>query len=328
MRHVKITGLGRYLPKTLVNSSELDIKLGFAPGTVEQKSGLVQRHFASAEETTSFMGAQAAIEAVHQAGIALSDIDLIIGACGAGEQPLPCTATLIQKQLGLAESGIPCFDINSTCLSFLTALDTISYLIDAGRYQRVLIVSSEIPSLGLNWQDLETCTIFGDGAAACVVEKSQGSNRIISSRMETQSIGADFCRVEAGGTRIPPSRPFDHERHGCFIMNGKKVFKLASHMLAQTHELILQEAQVTLEDIDWIIPHQASQLALHHMRKRLNMPQHKVVDIFVTHGNQMAASIPNALYVLQQSQQLERGQLVYLIGTGAGLSSAGLLLEY
>lgn len=117
------------------------------------------------------MGAQAALIAVQKANIQLTDIDVIISACGVYEQPIPCTAALIQKQLGLEQSGIACFDVNSTCLSFISALDIASYLIEGGRFKRALIVSSDIASAGLNWQDMETCTIFGDGAAACVLEK-------------------------------------------------------------------------------------------------------------------------------------------------------------
>lgn len=328
MLNIKIIGIGRYLPYTKVSSVELDSKLGLPLGSIEKKSGLISRHFALAQETTSYMGAQAALEALKNAELELSDIDVIIGACGAGEQPIPCTAALIQKQLGLETSGIACFDINSTCLSFLTALDTISYLIDGGRFKRALIVSSDIPSAGINWQDLETCSIFGDGAAACIVEKSDSSSRILNSYMETHSIGSSFCQVEAGGTRIPPSQSFDHQRYGLFSMDGKKVFKLAKRLIIHTKEIVFNNTGLTLEDIDWFVPHQASLLAMHHMRKCLKIPQEKFVDIYATHGNQMAASIPTALYDIIENKKLKRGQLIYFLGTGAGISSGGMILEY
>ncbi|WP_133127785.1 beta-ketoacyl-ACP synthase III [Legionella nagasakiensis] len=327
MPAVKITGMGQYLPLNKILSTELDAKLGLETGRVEKKSGLVSRRFAQAHETTSFMAAQAALVAVEQAGIALSKLDAIISACGASEQLLPCSAALIQKQLGLEQSGIPCFDVNSTCLSFLTALDTASYLIAGGRFNRVLIAASDIPSAGLNWQDMETCTIFGDGAAACILEKSNGSSRILASHMNTYSSGVGFCQVEAGGTRIPPASDYD-KKHGLFSMDGKKVFKLATHMVVELHEQLLAQTGITLSDIDWVVPHQASMLAMHHLRKRLDIPQEKFVDIYATHGNQMAASMPSAFYHLVQTKKIQRGQLVYLLGTGAGLSAAGMILEY
>jgi 3-oxoacyl-[acyl-carrier-protein] synthase-3 len=328
MPAVKITGLGQYLPENIILSSQLDKQLNLPVGSVQKKSGLISRHFAAAHETTSYMGAQAALRAIEHAGITLSDIDVIISACGASEQPIPCTAVLIQKQLGLEQSGIPCFDINSTCLSFLTAVDTTSYLIEAGRFKRALIVSSDIPSLGLNWQDMETCTIFGDGAAACILEKSMGSNRIIASHMETNSIGSTYCRLEAGGTRIPPAQPFDRERYGLFCMEGKKVFKLASKLLDQTNERLLAKAKISINDIDWVVPHQASLLSMHHIKKRLNIPEEKFVNIYSIHGNQMAASLPCALTHHVHAKKIQRGQLIYLVGTGAGISAAGMILEY
>lgn len=327
MPAVKIIGLGQYLPENNILSTVLDQQLGLAQGSVQKKSGLISRHFAAPHETSSYMGAQAALRAIDQAGLSLTDIDVIISASGAVEQAIPCTAVLIQKQLGLERSGIPCFDMNSTCLSFLTALDTISYLIEAGRYQRALIISSDIPSAGLNWQDMETCTIFGDGAAACVLEKSHSSSRILACDMITYSAGSDYCRLEAGGSRIPPSQPHDRAL-GLFQMEGKKVFKLASQLLDYSKERLFAKACVTMADIDWFVPHQASLLAMHHIQKRLAIPQEKFVNIYSTHGNQMAASLPSALSNYAQANKIQRGQLIYLLGTGAGLSAAGMILEF
>lgn len=324
MPNVKIMGMGRYLPRNKILSTELDAKLQLAEGSVQKKSGLISRHFASMDETTSYMGAQASRIAVEKAQINLTDLDAIISACGVGEQAIPCTAALIQQQLGLESSGIACFDVNSTCLSFITAFDIASHLLAGGRFKRILIVSSEIASVGLNWQDMETCTIFGDGAAACVVEQSEGRERILSAHHETHSIGANICKIDAGGTRYPTPTV----EQSLFHMEGKKVFKLASKLLDSLMENLLNKAQVSLSDIHWIIPHQASLLAMQHIQKRLNIPQEKYVSIYPHHGNQIAASIPTALCHLIDSQQLQRGQLVLLLGTGAGLAAGGLILEY
>ncbi|KTD63039.1 3-oxoacyl-ACP synthase [Legionella santicrucis] len=328
MPAVKITGMGRYLPRNKVLSTELDTKLNLPKGSVQKKSGLISRHFVSPDETTSYMGAQAALSAVHQSNIKLADIDAIISACGVGEQAIPCTSVLIQKQLGLEQSGIACFDINSTCLSFVSALDIASYLIAGGRFNRILIVSSDIASAGLNWQDMETCTIFGDGAAACVLEKSDGDSRILSSHHETHSIGSTICQIEAGGTRLPAKDPLKNREQGLFHMEGKRVFKLASKLLDSLMDNLLNKANLKMQDIDWFIPHQASLLAMHHIQKRLNIPPEKFVSIYPYHGNQIAASIPTALSTLIDTNQLRRGQLVLLLGTGAGLAAGGVILEY
>lgn len=324
---IKILGMGRYLPRTQVLSTKLDEKLGLPKGSVEQKSGLFSRYFAAPDETSSYMASRAAIDAIGHANVPLASIDLIIAACGVGEQLLPCTAALVQRQLGLEHSGIACFDVNSTCLSFITALDIAAHLLTHQRFNRALIVSSERPSVGLNWSDLESSTIFGDGAAACIVEKSNDHGRILAFHMETNSIGADYCRVEAGGTSYPPASDYD-KTLGLFKMDGKKVFKLASQMVGDMQQALLRKANIGLGEIDWVVPHQASQLAMNHIRKRLGIAPAKFVDIFKSHGNQMAASVPTVLHHLIHQQNIKRGQRIYLLGTGAGISAAGMILEY
>lgn len=328
MLSVKMLGLGYYLPKTLVTSEDLDKRLHLALGSVEKKSGLKQRHFVNKDETTSFMGAEAAKRAIADAQITLDEVDAIIGACGVGEQAIPCNAALIQRQLGLENSGIPCFDINSTCISFLTAVDTASYLITGKKYRNVLIVSSEIPSSGLNWQDMETCTIFGDGAAACVLGQSDGDSKIIHSHFETHSSGADFCKVESCGTRILPSMHQDFPESAYFQMDGKKVFKLACKLIKHTHQVLLNETNMTISDIDWVIPHQASKLGIHHVRKLLGISPDKYADMFDRIGNQMAASIPTVMCLLKEQKKLKRGQTLYLLGSGAGLAINGMIMVY
>lgn len=327
MLPTKILGFGRYLPRKSTHAEELDQQLSLPVGTVEKKSGLCTRYFASDDESASFMAAQAALQALKHAGIHATDLDVIISACGVSEQLLPCTAALVQRQLGLTGTGIACFDVNSTCLSFVTALDIASHFIAAGRYQRVLIVSGDLPSAALNWNDLGASAIFSDGAAACILTKGDGSSSILASHFETYSEGIDDCCIKAGGSRIPPAKPFDPNL-GLFHMDGKRIFKLASKVLDGVHARILEKANITMDAIDFVIPHQASQLAMDHIRKRLDIPDHKFVDVFAQYGNQVASSIPNALAVLAESGKLQRGNIVYLLGTGAGLSAGATILRY
>ena len=328
MLDVKIQSLGHYLPSQLVTSESLDERLGLATGSVEKKSGLSSRHFATDDETTSFMGAKAALDALNQANLSIHDIDAIISACGVGEQALPCTAALIQKQLGLEKSGIPCFDINATCLSFTVALETAAYFIASSRFKRILIVASDMPSRGLNWNDLDTCSIFGDGAAAAIIEPSNGTSAIYATHLETHSQGSDYCCLKAGGTKIPASDIKHYQQFATFYMDGKKVFKLARKLIDNTMDALLTQAQVTISQLDWLIPHQGSQLALSHIKKRLNIADAKFADCYRKLGNQMAASILSVMSVLSKSGQLKRGQLICLLGSGAGLAAGGIIMVY
>lgn len=328
---IQIKGTGSYLPTHRVTSENLDSTLGKPRGWVEEKSGVIQRYFASPEETTSFMATKAAAQALAQAHLSPDQLDCIIGACGVMEQPIPSTACLVQKKLGLADSGISCFDINSTCLSFLTAFEIASNLIQTNRFRHVLIVSSDIPSLGLNWNDFKSSLIFGDGAAAVVLSTpvAEEGSQILGCHMETYSSGAHYCQVQAGGTRLHPSHfSEDLKQYALFDMDGKKAFRLSSEKIQRFLDILFSKANLTLKDIDWIIPHQASQLAMHHLRKKLCISEHKLVDIFAHHGNQVAASLPTALHYAISSEKLRKGDKVLLIGTAAGISLGGIILEY
>jgi 3-oxoacyl-[acyl-carrier-protein] synthase-3 len=190
IRHVAILGTGHAVPPQVVTSSALDQRLQFPPGTIQQAGGVNQRHFAAAHETAAQFAAQACQRALTAANFAMDDMDCLIAASGTMDQGMPCNAALIHRELGL-NANIPAFDINMSCLGFLTALDTLSWLVVAGRYRRVLIVAADIASCGLNWQALEASAIFGDGAAAVLGASPQGSHsRILASELLTISEGA------------------------------------------------------------------------------------------------------------------------------------------
>lgn len=332
IRNVKILGIGKYLPKEIVLGEDIDKKLGKPLGWAENTIGVRKRHFVI-DETASYMGAFAAREAVEDANINLEDIDCIVCASGSMEQPIPCTAALIQKELGLEKSGIPSFDINSTCLSFVVALDTISYLVDCGRYKNVLIVSSEVSSAALNWEDEKSAALFGDGAAAIVLGKTpkEENSKIIYANMKTYSEGSEWSQVYGGGTKFVPNLENVREetmKHFLFSMDGQKIFKMAKKILLKFVKEMMEESNESLDTIGMVIPHQASKSAMGLMRKNLKIPKEKWMDIVSNHGNMIAASIPTALYEGIKQEKIQRGDKVLLLGTSAGLSIGGLIFEY
>jgi 3-oxoacyl-[acyl-carrier-protein] synthase-3 len=220
-------------------------------------------------------------------------------------------------------------DINASCLGFIAAVDTLSWPLVAGRYRHILLVCSDIASCGLDWQQVQVCGIFGDGAAAVVLGVSDGGAKILASSLKTFSQGAHLCEIPAGGSRFHPRRidtPF--EPLTSFSMQGKDVFRLAAKHLPTLLNELLNQAGLEQGEIDWVIPHQASQQAMQHAAKRLGFGSAKVIDIFADHGNQVAASLPTALDIAIRDQRIQRGQRLLLIGTGAGLSLGGLVLEY
>lgn len=328
MRRVKIVSTGKYLPKKQVTDREMELSLGLAEGWIKKKTGVLVRHFVDGE-TSSEMGALAAKDALVAAGLSVRDLDCIICTSGVPEQAIPCTASLVQKHLGAGDSGIPAFDINATCLSFITGLDTISYLIDAGKYNRVLLVASEIMT-GLNWEDKETCTLFGDGAAAAIISKSDDaeSSRILTSKMETYSKGAHLTECPGAGNKLHPQYYADNPAAFLFKMDGKGIYRLAAEILPGFIESVLQASGLSIADLDMVIPHQASMMSMKLIRKQLGIPKEKWMTIVHNHGNAIAASVPMALHEAIKQGKVQRGDRVMLLGTSAGFSVGVIVLEY
>jgi 3-oxoacyl-[acyl-carrier-protein] synthase-3 len=330
IRSVAVLGTGHALPATAMTSAELDQHLKQPPGAVERIGGVRQRFFAASHETAASLAAEAGRQALDAAGLALADIDCLVAASGTMDQGMPCNAALIHRELGLSARAIPAFDINASCLSFLAALDMLAWPIVAGRYRRVLVVAADIASCGLDWTTLESSAIFGDGAAAAVLGPStDGRSRLLAAELNTLSEGVELCRIPAGGSRFHPTRinqPFDELTK--FRMDGKGVFKLAAAHLPAFVERLLARARLTRDQLDWIVPHQASQLAITHLTKRLGFAGNRVIDIFAEHGNQVAASLPTALDIAIRDGRVQRGHRLLLLGTGAGLSLGGVVLEY
>jgi len=329
-RSVKILSIGKYLPKRKIYAEDLDKKLNLPEGWTAEKAGVLVRHYVE-NETSSKMGALAAKEALSSAELTLTDIDCIVCASGTAEQPLPCNASLIQKELDGEYSGIPCFDINSTCLSFVTAMDLLSYLIDAGRYKKVLIVSSEITSVGLNWEDKESCTLFGDGAAAVILEKTpiNETSKIFCSDMKTFSKGAHYSEIKGGGTNLH-SRGYSENNKNDFLfyMDGKKLYKMSAQILPAFVENMLKNVNLSLSEMELVIPHQASFMAMKLTQKNLNILEGKFLYTIGHHGNTVAASIPMALYDAIESGRIKRGDKIMFLGTSAGMSVGAMAFEY
>ncbi len=328
---LQILGTGRYLPRRIVSSDELDARWGRAPGTALRQVGVRRRHMAAADETSSFMAARAAERALVAAGLHADDLDGIVSACAVMEQAIPCLGAQVQRAMQLGTSGIPAFDVNATCLSFIVALDLVAGLLAMGRYQRVLIVSSEIASVGLNPDDFGTAALFGDGAAAAIVGLSvDGSgSALLASHLVTYSEGAEYCQVRGGGTRQPTcSDQAESQRSSFFEMDGRATYRLAARHFPSFLDTLLDRANLHLEDIRCLIPHQASGKALEHLRHALGMSDERLVRTLPEVGNQVAASIPNALHQAIIDGRMQRGDIVALLGTGAGLSIGGIVLRY
>ncbi|MGD0665593.1 MAG: 3-oxoacyl-[acyl-carrier-protein] synthase III C-terminal domain-containing protein [Rhabdochlamydiaceae bacterium] len=317
---VKILGTGVHLPSKLVTSDELEKQLGYPAGTFEKSSGVRNRYHAT-DENSSDMGMMAAERALKAANMDKSELDAIVCVSGVPQQSLPTTAAIIHRKMGL--KSITAFDINSTCLSFLTGLFVMSHLITQGVYRNVLLVSSEIASVGLNPKDPKTASLFGDGAAAAIIGPSE-TGGIIASHFETRSEYGESCQCEGGGTLLALKDHIPRERH-YFQMNGPRLFKAA---MPPVLKMIRSLKEKSDRGIDLYIPHQASPLAVDTLQKKLGAPDSQFINIVRDYGNMIAVSIPFALHMAIEDGRLQRGNRALLLGTGAGLTIGGVLLEY
>lgn len=328
---VQLLGTGRYLPHHVVESGAFDRRWGEVDGATERQCGVARRHRAAAHETSSHMGAEAARQALAAAGIGADQLDAIVSACSVMEQAIPCLAVQVQQRLGLGASGIPAFDVNATCLSFVAALDLVAAQLATGRRRRVLVVSSEIASAGLDPDDRTTAPLFGDGAAAAVLGITPATERsaLLACRLATFGDGHELCQVRAGGTRLRAEPDAAAHAEGArFAMDGRGLFRLTRTHLPPFLDQLLAAAGVPLAAIDCIVPHQASGPGLAHMIETLGMDPARVVRTLPDVGNLVAASLPNGLHHAIASGRLQRGQLCLLLGTGAGLSLGGAVWRY
>jgi len=327
---LRIAGYGAYRPRTGRTSDELDAAYGQAVGWTRETFGINARGLAAPDETTSMMAAEAARAALAEAGWADGDFDVLLGACGVMEQPIPGVSVMVQQTLGLGGSGIMAFDVNQTCLSFLTALDVAAMGFQAGRWTRALIVSSDIASAGLDMGAPHASAIFGDGAAAVCVEAGDDLSgpALLARGFETYGEGRDLCSLRAGGTRIRVEEGYEALVEGSrFQMDAFGIFKAAARRLPPLIDRVLGEAGLTRETVDVIVPHQASRPGIDHVKKLMGGDPDRVIDIFGDHGNQIAASLPSALAHAHAVGRLRPGTTVLLLGTAAGISAAAMVLR-
>lgn len=325
---IKIVAMGKYLPQA-ISSEAIETKYGIPKGWSLKRSGVANRHQVTTEHV-GWMGARAAEQALEKAQMTLADIDMIISGGGSYDYPIPNQASIIKKEMkGGTQSSAPAIDVDSTCLSFVTAFDFAAHLLDGQVYQNILIVSSEIASLCLDPNNWETLTLFGDGAAAAVVsyDHTQQSH-YLKGKMVTFSEGVDYTIVEGGGAKkFVKDYPYDPTLHS-FQMQGKKLLKLTKAKLPEFMDQFFSDTPYSLQTVDAIVPHQASKLGLKLFAKQFKLRKDLVMQTLLKYGNCIAASIPLTLLDAIDNGNIQRGDVCLLAGTSAGFSIGGVLIRY
>ena len=323
MPYAKIIGSGAYLPPRVVTNDELAAELATrnietSDTWIVERTGIRQRHLADPGVTTSQLATKAAQAALEDAGVAAADLDLIIVATSTPDFVFPSTACLVQANLG--SKGGAAFDVQAVCSGFVYALATADAFIQAGRAKTAMVIGAEVFSSILDWNDRSTCVLFGDGAGAVVLKASEEP-------------GIMATQLNADGSQMKILCAAGNVSHGKVVgdpflrMDGQSVFKLAVTSLTKSALDVCKQAGIELDDIDWLVPHQANVRIINFLGRRLNVADDKVVVTVDHHANTSAASVPLAFDAARRDGRIKAGDTVLMQGVGGGFTWGSVLVK-
>lgn len=319
MIHSRIIGTGSYLPEKALSNTDLEKMVDTSDQWIRERTGIIKRHIAAADETTTDLAYNAAVNAIDAAGISNQDIDLIIVATSTPTRIFPSTASLVQDKLGI--HGCPAFDIQAVCTGFVYALTVADKFIKSGSAKNVLVIGAEIFSRIVDWTDRNTCVLFGDGAGAVVLQASEIPG-ILSTHIHCDGSFNSLLQVPTGPGSVVSDIP------AVVDMQGNEVFKIAVKTLSQIVDETLEANNLEKHDIDWLVPHQANIRIIAATARKLNMSMDKVVVTVDEHGNTSAASIPLALDTAVRDGRIQRGEKLLLEAFGGGFTWGSALIQY
>ena len=318
MSYARITGTGSYLPEKKLSNRDLEALVETSDEWIFSRTGIRNRHIAADNETTSDLAFAASRRAIAAAGIDASAIDLIVVATSTPDMIFPSTACILQARLGI--KGSAAFDVQAVCTGFVYALAVASKFIESGQHRCALVVGAEIFSRILDWSDRGTCVLFGDGAGAVILQASETAG-VLSSHLHADGSYVDILSTPGS---VRNGAVFGHP----FLkMEGNSVFKLAVKVLEEVGQEALKANQMSIEQVDWFIAHQANVRIIHSSARKLGLPLEKVIVTVDKHGNTSAASIPLALDDAVRDGRIQPGHHVLLEGVGGGFTWGSVLVR-
>lgn len=327
MTRARIIGTGSYLPERIMTNAEIETFLDTSDEWIATRTGIRERRIAAEGENTSDLATKAAQRALEMAGVSADSIDMIIVGTITGDFPWPATACLVQQNLGI--KGCPAFDVSAACSGFVFALTTAARYIETGSIKRALVIGAEVFTRAVDWQDRNTCVLFGDGAGAVVVEACEEADRgIISSHMHSDGSYWELLYQPGFSTRNPPSLKGLEERSCYLRMQGNEVFKVAVRCLADVALEALRANDLTPADVKLFIPHQANLRILEATAKRIGFAEDQVFINVGKYGNTSAATIPIALDEANRAGRLTDGDYLLIDAFGGGFTWGATLIRW
>jgi 3-oxoacyl-[acyl-carrier-protein] synthase-3 len=326
-----IIGTGSYVPERVVTNEEISKIVDTSDEWIRTRTGIRERRIARPDEATSDMAATAARKAIEAAGISVDEIGLIVVATVTADMFFPSTACLVQKKIGAGNAV--CFDISAACSGFLYALQVARHFINTGNRTTALVIGAEKLSSLINWEDRNTCVLFGDGAGAVIIRKAEESDRDAPGRVLSTVMGSDgnltdLLKVPGGGSACPITPDNVASRPNTIHMEGRETFKHAVTRMCQASEQALELAGLTAADISMVIPHQANARIITAIAERLGLPPEKTYINLDKYGNTSAATIPVALDEAHRQGVIKRGDVLLLVAFGGGFTWASSVVRW
>lgn len=323
---VKIAGTGSCLPEKILTNDDLSRMVDTNDEWIVRRTGIKQRRIASEKETPSTLGAIAGARAMEVAGVKPEEIELIVVGTSNPDHLFPTTACLIQSHLGLVNAGA--FDLLAACSGFLYAFSIGSQYIRTGQYSKILIVGTEVLSRMVNWKDRSTCVLFGDGAGAAVLTRSEDSSDVLYTELGSDGTRGDLIKLPAGGTAMPSTAETIANGMNFIHMEGRQVYEFAVRKLGELSARAIDKAGLSPDDVQWFLPHQMNIRIIESCAQKANIPPEKIIITIDKYGNTSASSIPIALDESIRSGRVKRGDVVVSIALGAGLTWATAVFRY
>ncbi len=318
----RIIGTGGYLPEKILTNHDLEKMVETSDEWIRERTGIEQRHIAADDQTTCDLAAVASKRAIEMAGIDAGSIDLIIVATTTPDKTFPSTACLLQHRLNIR--GCPAFDVQAVCSGFVYALSVADQFVKTGMSKRALVVGSETLSRITNWEDRNTCVLFGDGAGAVILEASEQAG-ILSTHIHADGEHEELLHVPSGISKVPQT---DEVAERTMSMKGNEVFKVAVNTLSRIATETLEANNMQKEDIDWLVPHQANMRIIKATAKKLKLRDDQTVVTVNKHANTSSASVPMALDEAVRDGRIQRGQTLLLEAFGGGFTWGSALIKY
>lgn len=330
MRNTKraagILATGCYLPDKVITNADLEKMVDTSDEWIVSRTGIRERRMAAEGQSTSDLAARAGEQALAKAGIAPEQVDLIIVATATPDMLFPSTACLVQEKLGAKNAAA--FDLSAACSGFLYGSSVAAQFIMNGMYRYALVIGVETLSKIVDWTDRNTCVLFGDGAGAAVIGPVEDGMGFLSFELGADGGGAELLKLETGGSRKPAAKAEPGHRENYVQMAGSEVFKFAVRAMNAASDNALAKADITKEQVDFLVPHQANLRIIDSAVKRLGLPDDKVVINLDKYGNMSAASIPVALDEAVSQGRIKEGDTLVLVGFGGGLTWGASVLKW